>query len=418
MTAPVRSSLPGKLRRFRVELGLSQGEVAADLGVPRSAVTQMENGHRSISTHELVRLSNLLGVPLADLLSQEDETRQSDPVLALLRLAPSLRSRQEVQEEIRRCFDLCREGVALEKLLGRPTQPALPHYSMMEPRNTIEAVEQGEHIAAEERRRLGLGVAPIANLSEVLSRNGLWVAAERLPDEISGIFLSHPAVGLALIVNRDHGAGRQRFSLAHEYAHALADRSLTVAVSSRSNALELREKRANAFAAGFLMPEAGVAELLGGLDKLQSRAPLVYSPATDQASGVEGSGAKASERLSSRDAALASRLFGVSYQAAIFRLKSLRFLEPGEAQTLLDQQSAARRFLALLGRPEEAKGLESEELRERIGYLGIEAYALGEISRGRLLELAMKLRLDGELLLDLAADARAELERPPTAEAE
>ena len=60
---------------------------------------------------------------------------------------------------------------------------------------------------------------------------------------------------------------RKRFSYAHEYAHAILDRNMNAIVSTNDNSHELIEKRANAFAAAFLMPQAGVHWFLGLLDK-------------------------------------------------------------------------------------------------------------------------------------------------------
>ena len=85
---------------------------------------------------------------------------------------------------------------------------------------------------------------------------------------MSGIFLRHSSIGLVILVNYDHPRSRKRFSYAHEYAHALLDRKTTSAiVSSKENSQEFIERRANAFAAAFLLPAEGVRWFLELLEK-------------------------------------------------------------------------------------------------------------------------------------------------------
>lgn len=51
-----------RLRSARERLSLSQEYVAKYLGVARTAVTQMENGNRNISSDELGKLCRLYGI--------------------------------------------------------------------------------------------------------------------------------------------------------------------------------------------------------------------------------------------------------------------------------------------------------------------------------------------------------------------
>ena len=74
---------------------------------------------------------------------------------------------------------------------------------------------------------------------------------------MSGMFLRHPSIGFAILVNSSHPRGRKRFSYAHEYAHALLDRDRNIAVSTTDNSSELIERRANAFSAAFSHADSG-----------------------------------------------------------------------------------------------------------------------------------------------------------------
>ena len=70
--------------------------------------------------------------------------------------------------------------------------------------------------------------------------------------------------------------------MAHEYAHALLDRK--VSVTKRENSDELIEKRANAFSAAFLMPRLGLEETLAALSKgfPSRRTHVVFDLATGE----------------------------------------------------------------------------------------------------------------------------------------
>jgi len=89
------------------------------------------------------------------------------------------------------------------------------------------------------------------------------------------LMISHPDVGLFLVVNREHPAVRQRFSWCHEYAHLLLDRAQTGHVSRESERADLLEVRANVFAANFLMPEDGVRQFVSTLGKGGARITVV-----------------------------------------------------------------------------------------------------------------------------------------------
>ena len=171
--------------------------------------------------------------------TDEDE----DLLVALHRVAPGLESDPATHEEVARCVSLCREGVALEGFLGGKSRSGPPNYQARLPRSSWEAVVHGEQTAVEERQRLGIGNAPIADVSELIASQGIWASAVGLPNEMSGVFLRHPSIGFAILVNSSHPRGRKRFSYAHEFAHALLDRDRNIAISSTGNSSEMVERR-------------------------------------------------------------------------------------------------------------------------------------------------------------------------------
>jgi Zn-dependent peptidase ImmA (M78 family)/transcriptional regulator with XRE-family HTH domain len=403
-------TLGWRLRQAREAAAITQQATANALGIPRTAVTNIESGARSISTLELTKLVKLYQVSITALLQEGEE---SESLLVVLhRVAPDLEGNPEVREQVSRCLALCQEATTLESLLGRPPQDALARFNVLPPHQVSQAVRQGEKLADQERRRLGLGTLPIGDLPELLATQGIWASSAYLLDGMSGLFLNHPSIGLAILVNAWHNNARQRFSYAHEYAHALLDRDGAVSVSSAKNAAELLEKRANAFAAAFLMPAKGVADLLAQLGKGGSsrEEQVIFDVATGGQIKSEWRSAPGSQDITYQDVATISHHFGVSYQAAVYRLRSLNYINPKECQHLLSQEQMGRQSLSLMKMDEfegPSGGPNQRELRSHVIQLAVEAYRREEISRGRLLDLAKTLEIaPAEKLLELAEAAK------------
>ena len=404
-----------RLRVAREARGLSQQAVADALGLPRTAITQMEAGNRSVSTLELAKLAELYLRAVSDFLQEGARDEDEDVLVALYRAAPGLDSDPATHEEVARCVSLCRQGVALEHILGRSPRSGPPSYEARLPRSSWEAVAQGEQTAVEERQRLGTGNAPIADVSELIASQGIWASGVGLPNDMSGVFLRNRSIGFAILVNASHPRGRKRFSYAHEYAHALLDRDRNIAISSAGNSSEMVERRANAFAAAFLMPRNGVYAALRGLDKgLPSRQEqTIFDVASGGHMDAEFRSPAGSQRINYKDVTMLAHRFGVSYQAALYRLKSLRHISRAQSRELLDQEEFGRQLLRELSmfrdvEEPEARQYRDRELRSEIAHLAIEAYRREEISRGRVLELGRTLGMQGDVLLRLAEAARGE----------
>lgn len=71
MTDRERTALAERLRTAREAAGLSQEEVAQQLGLPRPAISQIENGNRKVQALELARLAKLYGSPLSFFADEE-----------------------------------------------------------------------------------------------------------------------------------------------------------------------------------------------------------------------------------------------------------------------------------------------------------------------------------------------------------
>lgn len=403
-----------RMRLARESRQITQETAGATLGLQRSAISLMESGQRQVSTLELTRLADLYGRPVEWFVNPNILAEEEDPVVALFRADAGL-SGEIVQEQARHCIRLFREGASLANLLGREAVTALPRYDLPAPRSTGVAIAQGQSVADQERRRLGLGSAPVRKVPELIGGQGIWAAGLQLPYEISGLFLRSPDFGMAVLVNIVQPQVRRRFSYVHEYGHALMDRDQPATVTSAHNAKSGNEQRANAFAAAFLMPEAGVRDFLHGIGKGRGsrREEAVVDVVTEEGIRGELRSPPRSQNVTHADVALLARHFGVSYPAAVWRLRGLTFINPHETDALLGQTDAANRYLRAVRNfftPDETKteapaeSHEDYELKWQILPLALEAWRREEISQSRLLEVCRLLGINDELTLALAEE--------------
>ncbi|WP_420635210.1 helix-turn-helix domain-containing protein [Candidatus Palauibacter sp.] len=412
MTSAAR--LAERLRRAREECGLTQQQVADTLGLPRSALSKVEGGTRAVSTLELAKLVDLYAFPASYFLAADNDPPPEDVVHVLLRAIPQMARDAEVGDALRFSVMLYREGAFLRRLLGRALEPLVPSYAAPMA-STSDALRQGETIALEERRRLGLGDVPISSMAGLVGNQGIWATATNLPDGLSGVFVNHSTIGLGVFLNRRHGEVRQRFACAHEYAHALFDCGRTVTTSRRDNASERSEMRANAFAAAFLLPPGGVAHQLRRIGKGQPsrHAQTFFDAANDAAAGAVVRERPGSQQITYADVAELACHFKVGFEAAVWRLKSLRHTSTVESAALLEQRDIGNRYIRILdetwGGSGQTDAWDSDHhggLRGQLMCLAIEAFRQEAITRGRLLEIGRKVDIDDGEMLDLAWAAR------------
>jgi Zn-dependent peptidase ImmA (M78 family) len=356
----------------------------------RSANTQTESGNRTVSGLELERLAYLYGRDMREF-GRDEPVEERSALAALFRAAPAMAEDDTLVDTLRHAVQLGRQLTNLEKLLDITAAGAVAtSYEVPRPRSRWQAILQGSHAAEEERRRLGLGGGPIDNLSEFLEGQGVRTAWIDLPDDVSGMTLHDPGFGWMVVVNSQHSWERRRFSYAHEYAHVLFDRQDVGTISRSSNRTELEEVRANAFAAGFLMPAAGVKGFLEGLGTGQPSRPReeVFDEADVVA--VEGREEPGSQEVQVYDVALLAHHFRVSRLAMLYRLKNLKVLNDTRFEALkrTEEEGLGKRTQqALQIDPPDPRALRMEFKRRFLG-LALEAYRRDLISRGKLRELA------------------------------
>ena len=386
-----QEALGQRLQDARKSVALTQQEAAERLGLSRESLAQIEAGARSVNSLEIVRLAKIYGRSLGSLLLGE-ESQEEEPLTAIFRMQDTLAEAPDLRGKLVAFSNIFQEARTIERLIGDEPRQLPPDYGIRDPRNNAEAYEMGQELAKQERQRLGLGNGPIPDLAEVISMQGVWAVSAVMPDYVSGICLSHSAIGAAVVVNQSHGRSRRRFSYAHEYAHVLADRKTrNASVSSSTNSKELIERRANSFASEFLMPSRGVIELLDRIDKGgPSRETMwLFDPATELGEAIEKRNAPGSQDIAFHDVAFIADWFQVSYEAAAYRLSDLGKVNRDRLQTLLSQKEEGR---SLIGEREERQPF----LQSYVRWLAREAFRREAISGGRFRDFVALAELDAD----------------------
>ena len=122
----------------------------------------------------------------------------------------------------------------------------------------------GEQAASRLRSTLGYNDRTVPrNVYDDFRSVGVHVFRRKLGNSsISGLFVEHPTAGKCTLVNYSEDVYRQRFSAAHEMAHAIFDSREGASVSFENPGVaDLVEIRANRFASCFLMPPEVLARL-------------------------------------------------------------------------------------------------------------------------------------------------------------
>ncbi|GIU96028.1 MAG: DNA-binding protein [Gaiellaceae bacterium] len=253
-----RTDLGRRIASAREAAGLSQTDLAQQIGLSQSAMSRIESGLRGVDSIELAEIARVLDVAVLDLL----ETR---PLAQELRVAARAQGIAD-SASLERAVDRVVELVRLDDLLGElglPDEQAAPP-RMPVPRANL-AIDQGRDLARAVRADWNLGDDPLPDLFSVIEEHAdVGVLLEPLQRGLDGLCARTDDVAL-IVVDSSAPVGRQRFTAAHELCHLLLGEGGLVLIDERIAAHgEPPEIRANAFASHFLMPAEGIRRYVGG----------------------------------------------------------------------------------------------------------------------------------------------------------
>lgn len=364
-----------RLRRAREDRDLSQEETASRLGVSRTTLVAIEAGERRLRAEELLELAAIYEEPLDALLREEPGPRQ---LAAQFRTAVGkLPEHVELRAATAELQRLSEDYFELERIAEAPLSIHYPTSTQV----TGNPDRNGRLLAEGERLRLNLGDGPLPHLREVLENEvGMRIFAIPLPSRIGGLFGFDAELGACVAMNAKQPWERQRWSLAHEYAHFLTRRErpeITVVISEYQR-VPTNERFADAFARHFLLPAQGV----------RRRWELAASDAGAATAGL---------LLQQAD------WWGVSFQAFVLRLEGLKLVRPGTYQSFAGRGFAVEEGRALLGLP--ARNADDRLLPRRYRLLALSAFADGLLSEERVARLLREDRVSARALAAAAPNS-------------
>ena len=126
-----QATLGRKLREARENSRLTQEAAAEAVGLSRSSLVNIEAGTRSLSTLELSDFARLYRRSVIDFFSDESlGSGDEDVWIAIPRLTKELVGDEAFEREVRRCVEICREGLSLRRFLAGDTLSLRPFMSL------------------------------------------------------------------------------------------------------------------------------------------------------------------------------------------------------------------------------------------------------------------------------------------------
>lgn len=242
------TTLGHRVREHRERSGLSQGDLARQIGLDRTAINKIENGLRRVTALELSDVARALGVRMASFFEE------SVPALVSHRSRQGLDTADSridhllarVAEDVEFLHTLAPSSLALPD----DTEPPAPRPSSM---------AEADALALQIRSRMSLDASePIHDLVGKCASLGLLAFSTDLGVDTADagtILLRRGAVSL---INSHNRVGRRRLALAHELGHFVIADEYTIDWRVTDQTGPDIESRIDRFARALLLPEAGL----------------------------------------------------------------------------------------------------------------------------------------------------------------
>lgn len=354
------SDLAERLVAARKSAGVTQDTAAAHLNMSRPTFIAIEKAARRPRPEELVKLATLYKSSVNSLLRQETQPPKLQPHLrSIFNSNPD--DQGELEMAIAKLTGYVDDYLFLEKKLdAQPVTNFPPRI-----RAPVGPVERfAEHCAQEERARLNLGAhSAVYTLRKVLEDIGVHVFLDALPSKLAGLYVFVPDFGYCILVNKLHPRERRRWTTAHEYGHFLLDRDKPGVDYLRPVQRKPENERfADAFAAAFLMPEAGVQRRF--YEEVESKSDFNVG-----------------------DLCRMAEYFAVSLMAMTSRLESLSLIGRGSWDSIKESGVAIKALRRQSGVQDQPDLDSAETFPDRYKLLAIQAWASEKISIGTLAKL-------------------------------
>jgi Zn-dependent peptidase ImmA (M78 family) len=246
---PIDQQLLGtKLKRYREQFDLTLTEVSNATGIAEHNLNRYERGLGTPSGDEILIFADFYKCDYKFFISNERLAPFEETATLFRRYGNdfSKRDRWAVQEFLY----LAECELFLQDALHRS-----PKTPFTFPKSVSPGRKHGQEAAASLRRYLGYSDLEVRlDIYKDLRAIGIHVFRRKLQNSnISGLYVKHPVAGDCVLINYSEDIYRQRFTSAHEAAHAILDSDDQLIVSFRNDD-ESREVQANKFASNYLVP--------------------------------------------------------------------------------------------------------------------------------------------------------------------
>ena len=383
--------LGARITTWRKRRKLTQAELAAGIGIARTTLVAVENGHRRPSNRELLALANALDVQVHELLKEHAVPGGVAPRFRL----PSRPGvdKRVLEEAVETTRALGARYWELERLLGLQRVPAplesIATYRVPGPGRWGDPLKAAEHAAHSARSTMDLGDTPVFELEALLDVHaGLRIFHPELDARIAAVYLWGDELGGCISVNRRQPGELRRWRIAHALAHFLRDRERgEILFSDERPRRDAPEAFADRFAVEFLLPAPGVRKYFSDVSR--------------------------ASRFTVADVLQMAHFFGVTFDAVLVRLEELDLVPGGRESSVAPGGFRVCEGEARLS--PETNAPTPDLLPERCRLLALTAYHEALISETELAEFLQCDRVEaraafdakrtqGALQLDLAFD--------------
>lgn len=365
--------LIARVRQIIDQYGSTQRAFAEQIQLDESKLTKSLNGRRRFSSSELARIAEVGGRTVEWLLSGvEPRSMVFAHRSTLDDRAVSTTAGRDVLEAVAERF----QGLEVLDLAPSAVDwPAVPGGW-----SYVAAASQMADAAASQLDRSVLDLPTADLIDAVEERFGIDVIVAHLPAACDGLSYQDGDFR-AIVLGATEMAARQRYTLAHELGHLLfgdAQQGLIEEQVLTPGVKSIEEKRADSFAAAFLVPKRQLLELIGSRDPADAFDEAVWR-------------------------------FGISPVALSWRMLNLELINSDQRRILAEGSSS--RSASVIGEmePHLARMQSSSQLRPpmRLAMAAVAAYLDGEITIGPVAILLQRTEEEARKMLTSSAPDEA-----------
>lgn len=239
-----------KLKFARELRGYTLKCISENMNVSHQLISKWENGKATPNLAQQVCLSDILDINR--LFFWSDCNIPSSTSNIFFRKALSVPKRnQKIAENIVSLYSYIDEVISND--LG------LRYYKINKSIDRLHSIDEIELYANEVRKKFGLGIGPISNMTLLLEKMGIRVVfcdlshaqVDAITDELNN--------KIYIAINNKKSSVRTRFNLAHELGHVLLHQGFSSKELKEKDIYKRVEEEAQYFAGCLLMPEKGLA---------------------------------------------------------------------------------------------------------------------------------------------------------------